>query len=413
MKTLQRALLCTALSAALPLLAHAQASEPKIVVNTGQFVVGPDDKTVIDIKRQVDRELRLAAVDTERAVREAEHAAHEAVEAANIDLSFIGQELGRGRVVKGAAYCADAVHETIQPLADGNRIVRSQTDKLCRDGEGRTRQEVERDGKRIVYLRDPVSKENWVLDTEAKTARKAGGMAWVTHDDGQWEAFGAQVREMATKVREQFRGPPAAPAVPPAPPAAPKTPLPPEPVVLTEDIKGCEGMDVPKASKDGKTKVKCDVRVQVVRMEPGKALPPLPALQAPPAVMARTLVFAPRGEGSTSSLGAKEIEGVKVNGERTSWTIEAGKIGNEKPIVITSDVWTSPELMVTLSSRDFDPRSGETNYRLQNIRRGEPEAALMKLPADYKKLEAPRQDMRDVRVLQRASKDASKAASKP
>ncbi|XHS79362.1 hypothetical protein ACFJGW_05150 [Burkholderiaceae bacterium UC74_6] len=418
MKHFQRALLSAALLAALPLLAQAQAQQsPEPEATPQPRVVVRTDKIEMD-SRRIAMDAERASRDAERAGHDAERAAREAAEVADIDIRFVGQEMGRGRVVKGAPYCADAVHETVQPLADGNRIVRAQVDKLCRDGEGRTRQEVERGGKKIVYLRDPVSKESWVLDTEAKTARKAGGMAWVTQDDGQWKVFGAQMREMATKMREQFRGEgaPPAPAVPPAPPAAPKAPLPPEPVVLTENIKGCEGKDAPKDPKDGKTKVKCEVRVQVVRMEPGKVAPlaPLPALQAPPAVLARNVVFAPRGDGSTTSLPPKEIEGVKVNGERTSWTIEAGKIGNEKPIVITSDVWTSPELMVTVSSRDFDPRSGETNYRLQNIKRSEPDAALMKLPADYKKLEAPHQEMRDVRIIrERATKDAPKAASKP
>jgi hypothetical protein len=72
-----------------------------------------------------------------------------------------------------------------------------------------------------------------------------------------------------------------------------------------------------------------------------------------------------------------------VHGERTTWTIEAGKLGNEKPIVITRDVWTSPDLMLTVQSRDFDPRSGEQSYRLLNLKRGEPDAALMKVPADF------------------------------
>jgi hypothetical protein len=39
--------------------------------------------------------------------------------------------------------------------------------------------------------------------------------------------------------------------------------------------------------------------------------------------------------------------------------------------------------MLTVAVRDFDPRRGEANYRLTNIRRGEPDAALMKVPADY------------------------------
>src|SRR5262245_12861874 len=61
-------------------------------------------------------------------------------------MAFIADEMDQERVVKGAPYCAEALHESIQPLADGNRIVRKQVTRLCRDGEGRTRQEVEFDG---------------------------------------------------------------------------------------------------------------------------------------------------------------------------------------------------------------------------------------------------------------------------
>ena len=50
-----------------------------------------------------------------------------------------GRELETERIVKGAPYCATAVHESVQPLADGNRIVHRQQSQLCRDGEGRTR----------------------------------------------------------------------------------------------------------------------------------------------------------------------------------------------------------------------------------------------------------------------------------
>jgi hypothetical protein len=99
--------------------------------------------------------------------------------------------------------------------------------------------------------------------------------------------------------------------------------------------------------------------------------------------MWRAQQMAPRGAGSTQRLGSKDIEGVRANGERTTWVIEAGKLGNEKPIQIVREVWTSPELMVTVASRDFDPRSGEVNYRLKAVKRGEPEAALLRVPPDY------------------------------
>ena len=63
--------------------------------------------------------------------------------------------------------------------------------------------------------------------------------------------------------------------------------------------------------------------------------------------------------------------------------MEAGKLGNDKPIVSSREVWTSPELM--LRSVELDPRLGETHYKLQNLKRGEPDAALMRVPADDSK----------------------------
>jgi hypothetical protein len=121
---------------------------------------------------------------------------------------------------------------------------------------------------------------------------------------------------------------------------------------------------------------------------PGAVAPPLPPLP-PQVVVDRAWSAAPRGAGSVQPLPGKEIEGVRVNGERTSWTIEAGRVGNERPIVITREIWTSPDLMLTVHSRDFDPRSGEVNYRLQQIKRGEPDANLMRVPTGFQRIGVP------------------------
>jgi hypothetical protein len=274
--------------------------------------------------------------------------------------SFIAAELDREKVVKGAPYCAEALHETVQPLLDGNRIVKSQTSRLCRDGEGRTRQEVERGGRRYVYLRDPVGGESWVLDPEHKTARRLGqrlAPIEIGQDSAAWREYGERMREWSRKLSEQMRErlgrePLAAPPMPPQPPVPPAAPA---------AISGAE--------------------VRVLKLD--GAAPQAAIALAPPLVHLRAQGLAPRGAGVSSPLGSKEIEGLKVHGERSSWTIAAGTLGNDKPIVITRDVWTSPELMLTVATRDFDPRSGEVNYRLQNIRRGEPDPALMRVPADY------------------------------
>ena len=66
------------------------------------------------------------------------------------------------------------------------------------------------------------------------------------------------------------------------------------------------------------------------------------------------------------------MEGVAVEGTRTTVTIAAGQIGNELPINIVSERWFSPELKLLVMSRQSDPRFGETTYRLTNIARSEP-----------------------------------------
>jgi len=90
------------------------------------------------------------------------------------------------------------------------------------------------------------------------------------------------------------------------------------------------------------------------------------------------------GKGITESLGSRDFEGVRADGTRTTHTIAAGVIGNEKPIALVTERWYSSELNLVMMSSNSDPRSGITVYRLANIKRGEPAADLFKVPADYK-----------------------------
>jgi hypothetical protein len=98
------------------------------------------------------------------------------------EMQFVSAEVGLpGRLVKGAPYTAEAVTETVQALADGNRITRKTTSQVARDSEGRTRRQDKFGGigpwaaqgaHEIVFIHDPVAKVSWVLEVEAKTARK-------------------------------------------------------------------------------------------------------------------------------------------------------------------------------------------------------------------------------------------------
>src|SRR5712672_4831585 len=83
-------------------------------------------------------------------------------------------------------------------------------------------------------------------------------------------------------------------------------------------------------------------------------------------------------------LGTQTIEGVSAQGKRETVTIPAGQIGNERPIEIVTETWFSPELHTMVMKKSSDPRSGETTYRLTQIKRGEPDPALFQTPEGFK-----------------------------
>lgn len=84
-----------------------------------------------------------------------------------------------------------------------------------------------------------------------------------------------------------------------------------------------------------------------------------------------------------ADLGTQTIEGVPARGTRTTRTLPAGAVGNEQPLVITTETWYSPDLKVLVLSKTEDPRMGETSYKLTNIQRSEPPPDLFEIPADY------------------------------
>ena len=78
-----------------------------------------------------------------------------------------------------------------------------------------------------------------------------------------------------------------------------------------------------------------------------------------------------------------------VNGVRTTRAIPSGQIGNEKPIRIVTEVWTSPDLKTVVYSKRSDPRIGEQTFKLTNLVRAEPDATLFAVPADFKLTDGP------------------------
>jgi hypothetical protein len=83
-------------------------------------------------------------------------------------------------------------------------------------------------------------------------------------------------------------------------------------------------------------------------------------------------------------LGTQTIEGVSAQGKRETVTIPAGQIGNERPIEIVTETWFSPELHTLVLRKHSDPRIGDSTYRLTDIKRNEPDAALFQPPPGTK-----------------------------
>ena len=85
----------------------------------------------------------------------------------------------------------------------------------------------------------------------------------------------------------------------------------------------------------------------------------------------------------TEDLGNQAIEGVQAQGRRTTTTIPAGTMGNDRDIKVVDEVWMSPDLQVVVQSRHSDPWTGEVTYKLSNIRRADQSHTLFEAPADY------------------------------
>ena len=235
---------------------------------------------------------------------------------------FVGGQMFNGKPVKGQPYSAEAVNETTQMLADGNKIVTRSSTMIYRDSDGRERRE-ETIGKlgalgtsgtpaKVVFISDPVAKVSYTLHSQEHTAEKiAAPMA----------RAGAAVNAITTQgYSYTFRTDGAAGA--------------PEPVA-------------PVMIETRETKVRGD------------------------------------SGGKVEQLGVQTIEGVPAEGTRATTTIPAGKIGNERDINIVSERWVSQELGVLVMSKRSDPRTGETLYKLSNVNRSEPPHTLFEIPADY------------------------------
>jgi hypothetical protein len=223
------------------------------------------------------------------------------------------------QTVKGAPYSAEIISESVQTLADGNRIVQRSTTRVHRDSQGRIRREEDRSsGGPAISITDPVARVSFSLDSEKHVAFQSPHVM---------TKISEALQQLHWKLDERF---------------PPRT-------------------DTMVTLPEGRAQVAAGVTIAVNPLETRRL----------------------NEQVKVETLAARDIEGVRANGIRRTTTIPAGEIGNDWPIEVVSEEWYSPDLQILLSTERTDPRLGTSTYRVVNISRVEPPGYLFEIPADY------------------------------
>jgi hypothetical protein len=238
--------------------------------------------------------------------------------------TFVNSEFSFDKLVKGAPYSAQAVTEMTQILSDGNRIVNTSTAAVYRDGEGRTRREQTFKAIGNFSLSGEPVQNISINDPVA-------GVAYVL--------------EPHSRTARKIQG-------------------------MRIDAAPGAGFKVRSTGGEGETFTVNTITSGPVTVKRGTA-------------EAKMIEEKERTGWRKEDLGTQAVEGVNAVGTKTTITIPAGQIGNERAIEIVEERWYSPELQTVVMTRHSDPRSGETVYRLTNINRAEPDHSLFEVPADY------------------------------
>jgi hypothetical protein len=230
--------------------------------------------------------------------------------------------------VKGAPFCANITTEHTQLFADGNRIHTTSSSVLCRDTRGRIRRESDLNLLGAVPGRAP-GKLITIIDPVA-------GFRYVLDPNAKT----ASKMPLVTKIIANEKGTQGSDSVPP--PGA-------------DAIYHVEGAGGPGTFNT----------FYIARKSKGGDGP------AP----------------TTETLGDQTIEGIRATGTRITTTIPAGQMGNEQPILVTSERWYSPELKATVLTKHNDPWAGELKTQFTSVNASEPDPSLFTVPSDYKVLD--------------------------
>lgn len=276
------------------------------------------------------------------------------------------------KTLKGAPFSAEAVNESVQILADGNRIVRRSTTKMYRDSEGRYR----REGSPAVGG----AAGSYITSVGTSISDPVGGFRYVLMDSDK------SARRMPLGLAFSGQGS--------------------NITLLTTTNKAAQAELAAAGSARQAGTINTGNGVTVITTDPAKHAAAvkletetaLLAKSAPTVVGATitpgehgTIVHTGSGFYTTSatnteteSLGTRDFHGVNADGTRTVTKIPAGTIGNEREIEVIYERWYSKDLQMIVYSKHSDPRYGDQTYSLTSLSRAEPDSSLFTVPADYK-----------------------------
>ena len=281
----------------------------------------------------------------------------------------------KGTTVKGAPYSGEEVNETNQMLADGTRIHHENRATVYRDSEGRTRRETPDN----ITITDPVANFTYMLNPKTMTGQKVT-MSLAGYSFMRSGTSGAAITgdsNSTFSIHSSGDGP------------------------ATITLNGVP-LDE-KAVAEAMAKAKTNGSTQTFSVGIGAGIGSGSgagigsgggagigsgggAGSTATAGSGGMIATAPRmamRKSAGEPLGKQTIEGVNAAGIREVSTIDAGAIGNDRPIQVSTESWYSAELQMNVMTKHSDPRTGEESFRLTNINRAEPAAYLFQAPTGY------------------------------
>jgi hypothetical protein len=257
--------------------------------------------------------------------------------------------------IRNAPYSGQSVSERRQTLADGNQIATRRTSMAYRDSAGRTRLEHmnEKGEVESIQIHDPVAGFNYLLNPQEHSAVKT--------------PMRGTAKPLTREQIEQMRKDGTLPGV--------------------ERRQGPDGREEIVVKRVERLDAETRKRIQEqVRIHTQAAADRALRTERVQIISSLANAFGDAkwaAQASTRDLGTREFNGVKANGKLRSYEIPAGAIGNRNPIVVSTETWIVPDLQVTVYTKHSDPRNGEVEFHIDNLKREEPAASLFAVPSDY------------------------------